>query len=146
MSKIVGSLRLGPVFECADDASWIAGDDDLRGYVVRDDRAGSDDSASTDRYALEHDCASSDPCIVFDTNRAVVKIDVPWMPMLVDVAEVGMPCLGVERMSLIVDDIDIVRNQNAIADFDRRPGPNATAFADVTPVSDADLPAVGKDE
>jgi len=96
------------------DAGW---------YVFSDNGTRRDDTACSDPDAAEDGDAKADPDIVFNDDRRRVHpgkvIGVYRMPLLDDSAKVLVPFGWVSRVRGAVVNVDIVRNQDPIADRDR---------------------------
>jgi hypothetical protein len=107
---------------------------------------GTHDRAITHTDTPQNGASGTDPYVVTNAHRSLIKIDPTRVPVLDDRSKVLVPKLGIDRMRQAVEDVDLMSDQYTIPDHDTACGPDPSAFAHIAPISDPDLAAMRESE
>jgi len=114
---------------------------------VRDDGLSTDHRAFANMDAGQHRGTEADPHVVLDHDRRVLDVvELCGMSRTADRREMGGAGTGRQRVACRVVDIDIVRDEDVVADRNSARGPDPRAFGHEGIVPDHDLPAMRQRE
>ena len=117
------------------------------GNIGADNCAGAYDGSRPYRNPLEDAGAKSDPHVVADAHRGRSdRRNIAWMTRGQHRASLRAPLSSIQRMRIRIVNVDLMRNQDTVADFDGRGRPDEGVPPNEAPLANADLAAMGKGE
>ncbi|MGY4480941.1 hypothetical protein ACVWWR_000132 [Bradyrhizobium sp. LM3.2] len=123
-SKLLSVLPYAPSSlarrQFPDDGRRITCYDRICRNILGDHSPRGDNPTLTNGHASHNHGASTDPRIIANLDRTVVKRKLPWVTGRENLLRLFVPLRGTDRMREIVEYVDGMRDQDTISDVDRR--------------------------
>ncbi len=110
------------------------------------DAAGRNDNILSNLHSTQDDRSCADLSAIADDDRAVGKLNLGWVSYREDALDLRVSLCSAQRMCVIVENIHVGTNYDAVSDSDRGSGPYPGAHINIAIASDLNVATMCKNK